>query len=153
MKEKELTGRKMFLIVVSAFGVIIGVNLVMAYKAISTFPGLVVKNTYVVSQNFNENKAAQLALGWEVSAEISDGNMRLSFLDRAKNPVEPARLETLLGRATNRASDLSPDFVFDGALYTAPVDLAPGNWSLQITAVADNGTSFRQRLVIIVKNQ
>ncbi|MDZ4134978.1 MAG: FixH family protein, partial [Paracoccaceae bacterium] len=42
----ELTGRKVLVITVSAFAVIIGVNLLLAYKAVSTFPGLEVKNSY-----------------------------------------------------------------------------------------------------------
>ena len=39
---------------VAAFGVIIAVNLVLAYNAVKTFPGLEVKNSYVASQEFNE---------------------------------------------------------------------------------------------------
>ena len=48
-----LTGRKVLLIAVVAFGVIIGVNVLMAVKAISTFPGLEVQNSYVASQVFD----------------------------------------------------------------------------------------------------
>jgi nitrogen fixation protein FixH len=33
------------------------VNLLMAYQAISTFPGLEVKNSYVASQKFDERNA------------------------------------------------------------------------------------------------
>jgi hypothetical protein len=44
--------------------VIISVNLLLAFKAVSTFPGLEVKNSYVASQGFNDRKAAQEALGW-----------------------------------------------------------------------------------------
>ena len=49
-----------------AFGVIIGVNVVMATKAIGTFPGLEVKNSYVASQSFDKRRDAQEALGWDV---------------------------------------------------------------------------------------
>ena len=37
---RELTGRKVLLIFVIAFGVIIGVNVFMAVNAVRTFPGL-----------------------------------------------------------------------------------------------------------------
>ena len=56
---------------VAAFGVIIGVNLVLALSAVRTFPGLEVKNSYVASQTFDERRAAQEALGWTVSAPRS----------------------------------------------------------------------------------
>ena len=57
--KKELTGRKVFAIMATGFSVIIGVNITMAYSAISTFPGLVVKNSYVASQNFDRELSAQ----------------------------------------------------------------------------------------------
>ena len=40
---REITGRHVLFFTVGAFGVIIAVNLVMAFKAISTFPGLEVQ--------------------------------------------------------------------------------------------------------------
>jgi len=63
MAERKLTGRHVLLIFVAAFGVIISVNLVLAYSAVNTFPGLEVRNSYVASQTFNDRKAAQEALG------------------------------------------------------------------------------------------
>ncbi len=48
------TGWHMLGIMVAFFGVIIAVNITMAYKAVSSWSGLVVKNTYVASQEFND---------------------------------------------------------------------------------------------------
>ena len=56
--EKQLTGRKVLLIMCSAFAVIIGVNLTLAFQAVATFPGLEVKNSYVASQSFDDDRAA-----------------------------------------------------------------------------------------------
>ena len=36
----EITGRQVFLVTAGAFAVIITVNVVMAWQAVSTFPGL-----------------------------------------------------------------------------------------------------------------
>ena len=47
---RELTGGKVLAITVSAFAIIIGVNVLLAFKAVSTFPGLEVENSYVASQ-------------------------------------------------------------------------------------------------------
>jgi FixH len=59
----EITGPRVFAFTASAFAVIIGVNVFMAYQAISTFPGLEVKSSYVASQSFDAERAAQNALG------------------------------------------------------------------------------------------
>lgn len=151
MNENVFTGRKFFLIIASAFAVIIGINLTMAYLAVSTFPGLEVKNSYVASQSFDADRRAQLALGWDVSSEIVDGTLRLSILDDAGVPVRVASLRSTLGRPTYAGEDQVPEFVFDGTTYVAPVDLAPGNWNLRMVATANDGTKFRQRIVLYVK--
>ena len=52
-KPAEFTGRHMLAIMLAFFGVIIAVNLVMATLASKSWTGLVVKNTYVASQQFN----------------------------------------------------------------------------------------------------
>ncbi len=57
-----ITGFKVLMFAVAAFGTIIAVNVFMAYKAVSTFPGLEVANSYVASQTFDADRAAQEAL-------------------------------------------------------------------------------------------
>ena len=147
---KPFTGRKMFIITASAFGVIIAVNFVMAALAIGTFPGLETKNSYVASQKFDRDRAAQLALGWRVSAEVLDGTLRLTILDTNGKPVEPTAIDATLGRATHVGDDQTPTFSFDGQRHVAPVELAPGNWNLRLVATSEDGTEFRQRVVIYV---
>ncbi len=151
MTDKPLTGRKVFAITAGAFAVIIGVNLFMAFQAVGTFPGLEVKNSYVASQNFDADRKAQLALGWEVAAEAADGTVRLTITGRNGEPVEPASLTATLGRATSTRADQSPAFRFDGRAMVAPAKLDRGNWNLRLTAVAADGTEFRQRIVLHVK--
>lgn len=58
-KERKLTGWHVVFGFVAAFGVIITVNLVMAYNAVASFPGLEVKNGYIASQSFDKRRAAQ----------------------------------------------------------------------------------------------
>lgn len=142
-----MTGRKFLVIMVSAFAIIIGVNLTLAYKAVATFPGLEVKNSYVASQKFNAERAAQEALGWEVAA-VSDGaEFRLSIRKDGR-PVAPVILSATLGRATHVAADQSPDLRFDGADFVAQSALDRGNWNLRLVAEAADGTIFRQRIIV-----
>jgi len=58
----ELTGKHVLGITVGAFSIIIAVNVLMAFKAVSTFPGLEVANSYVASQTWDADMAAQKAL-------------------------------------------------------------------------------------------
>ncbi len=150
MTTKPITGRQVFFVTAAAFSVIIGVNLTLAFKAVSTFPGLEVKNSYVASQNFDKDRAAQLGLGWQVAARIEAGQLILTIDDK-DGPVETATIEATLGRATHVAEDRTPEFTFDGVAWVAPVEVGPGNWNLRLVATAADGTPFRQRIPIHVK--
>ena len=147
----QLTGRTVFIIFAGFFGVIFTVNFTMAWFAVSSFPGLETRNPYMVSQEFQEDRAAQEALGWQVAAWERDGVLSVAFTDRAGAPVEVAEMDAVVGRATHVADDVSPDFAYQGGTFTAPVSLAPGNWNVRLTAVAPDGTDFRQRVVLRVE--
>lgn len=135
---------------VGAFGVIITVNLVLAVNAVKTFPGLEVANSYVASQHFNDDKAAQEALGWTIYADDVDGIVHLSITDRNGEPVRVRDLHAVVGRATHVKEDVEPVFAFNGEVYEAPLHLGGGNWNIRMTAVAEDGTVFKQRVVLHV---
>ncbi|QGX99464.1 nitrogen fixation protein FixH [Roseovarius faecimaris] len=147
--EKQITGRHVFIGFAAAFSVIIAVNLLLAFSAVKTFPGLEVKNSYVASQQFDERRDAQLALGWTVEAHHKDGLLTLSITDASGQPVKAAKLHAVLGRATHVKEDSEPVFYFDGQVYSAPVELGGGNWNIRMVALAEDGTEFRQRVVLI----
>lgn len=149
---REITGRHVLFGFVGAFGIIIGVNLTMAYNAVSTFPGVEVKNSYAASQVFDRERAAQLALGWDVSAEIVGSELRLSILGPDGRPVNPPALSATFGRATHVKDDQTPDFAYVGGLHVAPVAAGRGNWNLRMRATADDGTEFHQRIVLRVRS-
>lgn len=146
-----LTGRKVFLIAATAFGVIIGVNVLMAVKAISTFPGLEVQNSYVASQVFEAERAAQERLGWALTHAYADGRLTLGFRDRDGRPVQVEQLSATLGRTTEASDDRHPAFVWNGADYVAEEALAPGKWMILMEAFAKDGTRYHQRLDLFVK--
>ncbi|WP_299355328.1 FixH family protein [uncultured Shimia sp.] len=151
MAQRQFTGRHAAILFVSAFAVIITVNLVLAYSAVKTFPGLEVKNSYVASQEFDDRRAAQSELGWTVDARHAGGLLVLSITDEQGRPVEVTSLEAILGRPTHIKDDSHPAFQFDGTAYVAPVELSDGNWNIRMKAVAADGTEFMQRVVLHVK--
>ncbi|MEQ9260344.1 MAG: FixH family protein [Roseovarius sp.] len=148
-QSREITGKHVLIGFVSAFGVIIGVNILLAVSAVKTFPGLEVKNSYVASQTFDERREAQEALGWTVSAHHHDGLLRLEITDAAGAPVRVAKLDATVGRATHVFDDVEPEFRFDGQAYVADVPLGGGNWNIRMDAIAGDGTHFEQRVVLI----
>lgn len=143
---RPLTGRKVFLFLVAAFGLIITVNVVMAYKAISTFPGLDVENSYVASQTFDADRKAQLALGWHLTEDYRPGAYRLIFTDTAGNPARVRDVSATIGRATEAKDDVTPVFSYDGKAFTAPLTLQKGKWMILLVAHADDGTLYQKRL-------
>lgn len=149
---RELTGRHVLAITVGAFGVIIGVNVTMAYQAISTFPGLEVENSYVASQDFDRDRAAQKALGWTLAPSYSqaDHQLALRFTNSAGRPVLMADLRVLIGRTTEAKDDQVPDFVIRDGVYLASATLQRGKWMMQIEGHAPDGTLFRERRDLIV---
>lgn len=147
---REINGYHVFGGMVLAFGVIISVNLLLAFKAVQTFPGLEVKNSYVASQHFNADRDAQLALAWDVSARVHAGMLHLTIVGADGAPVEVQQITSTFGRATSVRDDQTPDFAFDGTGYIAPVTTAAGNWNLRFEAIALDGTVFKQRVIVLV---
>lgn len=149
---RRLTGWHVFFGFAAAFGVIIAVNVALAVSAVRTFPGLETKNSYVASQTFDADREAQLALGWDVSATVAGQELILDIRDRNGAHVTPAEIDATMGRATHVKSDFVPAFAETPRGFVAPVNLDPGNWNLRLVATADNGTVFRQRIVIEVED-
>ena len=146
MMTRELTGRHVLAIVLCAFGVIVGVNLLMAFKAVSTFPGLETANSYVASQKFDVERAAQQALGWTVTPDYDGAELTLMIRDRQGNPARVRSLDASIGRPTHVRDDQTPEFTYSGGMFRAPLQLAPGLWNIHLTATAPDGTVFRQRI-------
>jgi nitrogen fixation protein FixH len=143
----EFTGRHMLIIMIAFFGVIIGVNVLMATVASRSWTGLVVKNSYVASQNFNaEMEAArkQARLGWSSQVQVDANAVSARISDR-DGPLAALTVELKLSRPTNEASDQSVMLAETAAgRYAAPVDLNPGVWNAELIALSPSGDKMRE---------
>lgn len=150
----KMTGGKVLAITVAFFGVIIAVNFFMAYKAISTFPGLEVDNSYVASQVFDKNRKAQENLGWTLAADYTraDQQLTLNFTGKDGQPAALRKLDVLVGRTTEAKDDRRPTFTNQGDVWTGQTELANGLWLLRVEAEAADGTAFSQRIEIYVRD-
>lgn len=149
----EITGRHVLAITTGAFGVIIAVNLLLAYKAITTFPGLEVRNSYVASQGFDRRRRAQEDLGWVLAHgyDPAAGRLTLTLTGPGGAPARVSAIKVLVGRATVARDDQHPEMVFDHGQWQADLALAPGKWLLKVEAVSDSGVLFEQRVDFLVK--
>lgn len=149
----KLTGGLVFGMVSLFFGVIIAVNLVLANRAVVTFPGLEVANSYIASQSFDADRTAQADLGWALLPvyDADAKQLRLAFTDRLGLPAEVTGLTVLVGRATAARDDSRPQFVSEAGVFVAPLDLRAGKWMMQIEAFSKDGTAFRQRVDLMVR--
>ncbi|MDF3605546.1 FixH family protein [Paracoccus sp. DMF-8] len=143
---RELTGKHVLMICLAAFGVIIGVNVLMAVKAVSTFPGLEVKNSYVASQSFDRDRAAQDALHWTVTPEYDGRVLSLTIRDAQGYPARLQSLAVTIGRPTHVRDDQELNLTYQGGIFSTPLQLAPGARIIHLAAVAEDGTLFRQRI-------
>ncbi len=148
---REFTGWHMLGLMVGGFGIIIAVNLTLAWQAIATFPGVEARNSYQVSQSFQADRAAQDALHWDVSAVIGDGELIVTILDDRGTPVEAEVTRAILGRATNTSQDSTPEFTWNGTSMVAPVAMHDGYWNLRLELIAPDGTKFRRRFPLTAK--
>ncbi|MCA8881949.1 MAG: FixH family protein [Rhodobacteraceae bacterium] len=146
----EITGRQVLVFTVGAFGIVIGVNILLAVEATRTFPGLEVENSFVASQEFDADRTAQEALGWSARADYDNGALTIDFRGPDGRPVDVDRIEALVGWATSTRDDFAPDFRREGSTFRAPVDLVAGNWDVFLKAWAPDGTLFQQRLALHV---
>ncbi len=137
---RRFTGWHMASIMIAFFAFIIGVNITLAVLATASWPGLLVKNTYVESQNFTRNteqrRQLQADLGWQAAAAVTDGIFAVDLRDAAGQPVYGAVVTAAIGRPTHAGDDHTAALAHVGyGTYRATAKLAPGIWRADVTAV------------------
>ena len=143
----RLTGRHVAAMFTGGFGIIIAVNLLLATKAVSTFPGLEVPNSYVASQSFDTRRNAQNALGWTSHVDYRDGSVLVAVLNQDGNPAPIRDLTAHIGRPTEARDDVALALDRKGRVA---VDLAQGMWRLDLAGHADDGTAYQRAITLKV---
>jgi nitrogen fixation protein FixH len=155
--EHPLTGWHMLAIVALFFGTIVAVNVAMAFAATGTFPGLVVSNSYVASQNYNElltDARGQEDAGW-VSELSTEGGMLRFGLSRASGTL-PADLAVSahVGRPSTTREDRIVSFTpLGGGAFRADEALPPGRWEVDIEARRGADLLYRNRQEVFVVHE
>lgn len=154
--EKEFTGRHMLAIMLAFFGVIITVNVTMAMFARASWTGLVVKNSYVASQEFNEKAAeerAQAALGYAARLVIDGEAISYAILDRDGRKVPIASAAATFHRPVTTREDTHVAFAIghDGTARGTE-DLTDGVWIMEFTADIGAEHPWRDMRRIVIRD-
>jgi nitrogen fixation protein FixH len=126
------------------------VNGTGAYFAISTFPGLEIKNTYVASQVFDAEKAAQLRLGWTMEASYDGKTLTVEMNGPDGKPADVGEMDVSVGRAAHANSDVTLNFEQSQSPYSIDIPLDGGKWEIRLKAKSKGGVLFRQRHAVTV---
>ena len=130
------------------FGIIITVNLVLAWFAYGNWTGLVVKNSYVASQQFNAKLAEyekQRALGWKSRLSVAGNRLEFFVRDKAARPVTGLNVSALVGHPVAATGDrfVSLKETAPG-VYSTRIKLSQGQWMADVTARTKNTMTYRQ---------
>ncbi len=154
LQPKQFTGWHMLAIMIAFFGTIIAVNLTMAVYANTSWTGLVVQNTYVASQEFNEKVAefrAQEALGWKGSLTISGDGIRYTLVDASGSPVAAEGVTVAFRRPAYEAEDWQATLerAPDGA-FVAQAPVRDGIWVINTEAKIRNAPPYLESRRVVV---
>lgn len=154
MKRREFTGFHMALCIGSFFAVIIAVNLTLAVFANTTWSGLIVKNGYVASQQYNDVLAQarkQKALGWKAALAIENGELVFKISDRNGAEIGGLDVRARIGRPAHGNEDVDVKFLPGaGSVYIATPDLGDGQWDVDLIADNGNGIRFRRIFKLLI---
>lgn len=145
---RSFTGRHMTAILAAFFGVVIAVNFTMATFASTTFGGIVVENSYVASQQFNDwlgEAEAQRALGWEAVAEhLPDGRVAVTLAGVPGGATVTAEARHPLGRLPDHALTFAAT---TGSRFLSIEPLPQGRWTLRLEVRAGGKFSRSEQVL------
>ena len=153
---RTFTGYHMLAWIITFFGIIIGVNITMAYYANSTWSGLVVANSYVASQEFNGKLAdvkAQDALGWKGKLSASNGVFHFALNGKDGSVVAANSVAVTLRRPVTDSADFTLALTkTPEGTWSVPHTLADGAWIAEVDVASDAFKMWRDTLRLTVKD-
>lgn len=146
---------------IAFMGVVVAVNGVMVYFAVSTFTGTTVDRAYERGRLYNEVLAEaerQAAFGWRFElrwtpgTEPHAGRLVIAATDRHGAPLEGLAIEGKVLRPLGRPEPIPLVLTQIGSgRYAVPVRLdGAGQWEVRLAARrgADGPVEFRERIIV-----
>ena len=156
--DKPVTGRKVLILLLGFFGVMLTANAIFVYFALTSFSGLETENAYLKGLDYNatlEDAAEQRALGWQANLahevlSTEGSRVTLTYLDKAGRPLDGLAVALEIRRPTTETFDQTLELLAVGpGRYQADFSFPEkGAWFLRISASQDGEPRHRleQRL-------
>jgi nitrogen fixation protein FixH len=149
------TGWHMVAVMLIFFGTIISVNFFMAYKAVTSWSGFVVENTYIASQQFNGKVAQARALaatGVSGKLSVSGSEIRYEITGSDDKPVAADNLILRFKRPVGEHQDFQIVLTQTGeGMFEASRKVLPGHWIVEAVAERDGELILHQAERISVR--
>lgn len=153
-KHWQFTGRHMLMLIVSFFGVILIMNVALAWLALSSWPGLLARNGYRASQSYNQliaDAQVQSGLHWNSEIAYADGLIDLTIQDADGILVSGLDVTATAGRPTHDREDRDYTLNEIAGAYTAAASLADGVWSVSVLGARDGDIVYRRHFRVLVR--
>jgi nitrogen fixation protein FixH len=150
---QTFTGRHMLILMLAFFGVIIVANLTMVYFAMHSWTGLVVKNSYVASQEFDATTARleKAASDTRAKVDFTSGKLRLQLTDGLGHARYAKNVTIKIGRPSHDGEDQVISLSATGnGRYETVFPLAKGQWAGEATAELSQHELWQRPLYLVV---
>ena len=145
---KPFTGWHMLAILIAFFGVVISVNVLMAWYASSSWSGLISKDTYVASQDFNIEaaKARRWAQqGFKGKFTVMDDALEYRLAGPAAEIGNLRQVSAIFHRPVGDKQDFTITLGKAGdGLFTSGHNLPVGQWIVDLAAIDGGRTVFHE---------
>lgn len=152
---RPFTGRHMLFIMLGFFATVLAANMTMVYFASHSWTGLVVKNSYVASQEFNETTGKMLA---DAAVDVhpglvyQNGIVRVTLQTRAGDAVAAGNVRLALGRPSNESEDRLIELAGVGeGRFEAARTFGPGQWTGTLSADVPGHGPWSRPVFLFVK--
>jgi len=156
---RQLTGLMVLLYLLAFFGVVMSVNGVMIYEALSTMTGVDTDSAYQAGQMFERDVAMAKAQGsrhWRVDAQLtpssSGARLEVTAHDETGQPLTGMRAFAAFQRPTDRRLDRDIELVEDSpGRFQGSAEIMAGQWDLVIELSRQGEQLFRSKNRVVLK--
>lgn len=156
---RRLTGRMVLLYLIAFFGVVMSVNGVMIYEALSTMTGVETDSAYQAGRMFERDVAmakAQDSRRWRVDARVtplsSGARLEVTARDEAGRPLTGMQASAAFQRPTDRRFDRDIELVEDSpGRFQGSVEIIAGQWDVVIEISRHGEQLFRSKNRVVLK--
>jgi nitrogen fixation protein FixH len=158
-KARQLTGWRVLLYLVAFFGIVIGVNALMIYEAVSTMTGVDTDSAYQAGRIFERDVAmakAQDSRHWHVDAHVtsllSGAQLEITARDADGRPLTGMQASAAFQRPTDRHLDRDVALVEDSpGEFSGRTEIMAGQWELVIELSRHGEQVFRSKNRVVLK--